>query len=429
MEQKIIENITKSVTLKGLMIAILTLMLLIPGAMIQGLINERQYTKNEAVQKIDAKWSYAQTVAGPVLVIPYFETEDRDGKKVVVENTLNITPRMLNIEADLQPEERHYGIYKTILYRSKVVMRGNFSLPEASMPPVENIYWDRVYINLGLSDLRGISEEIAFTINGKSYGVHSSGKTDLLMNQVLQANIQLLTPKAELEFLCEMDLKGSGSINFIPLGQTTNVSISGEWQDPGFIGNYTPEYVIDESGFSAQWHILHYNRTIPDTWRNQSIAVKSDNCFGISLIDTVDIYQQNMRSVKYAILFIALTFVIFFFVELMSRRQIHIIQYLLVGVALILFYALLLSLSEPIGFMWAYVISSMATITLITVYSAGIFKNKKQTTILAAILAVLYVFLYIILQLKEMALLAGSVGLFVILGVIMYLSNRVFGSN
>ena len=212
---------------------------------------------------------------------------------------------------------------------------------------------------------------------------------------------------------------------FRSLGKNTSVQVKGEWRAPGFIGNFSPEYTLDENGFDAKWNILHFNRNIPDTWSDDNIKNLEQTSFGVNLVDTVDHYQQNMRSAKYALMFIALTFVVFFFVEVLTKKRIHPIQYLLVGIALILFYSLLLSISEQLNFAIAYLIASFATITMITVYVHSIFKNKTQTGILATILGILYLFLYVILQLEDVALLIGSIGLFIILGIIMYFSRKI----
>lgn len=419
------EKFSRSFTFKGMMIAILTFLLLIPSCMVQELIRERQHTRNEAVSKIDAKWSHAQVISGPVLSVPYTVAVTDNGKTKIEERIFNIAPEKLVINAELFPEERHYGIYKTILYKSTAVMSGEFSPAIQKTLPKGDIDWSRAYIKFGLSDLRGISEDIRFGLNGKTFGVHAAGQYENLISEVLIVNADNIDPDITLAFNCRMELKGSNSINFLPVGRTTSVSVGGAWPSPGFIGNYTPEYTLDEDGFKADWNVLHFNRSIPDVWIGNSGISGSEVSFGVNLVDTVDIYQQNMRSAKYALMFIALTFVVFFFVEIISRKRIHPIQYLLVGVALILFYSLLLSISEPLGFGWAYLISSVATICLISTYASAIFKNKKLTFLLAAILAALYIFLYVILQLEDVALLAGSIGLFVILGIIMYFSQRI----
>ncbi|MCC8035362.1 MAG: cell envelope integrity protein CreD [Rikenellaceae bacterium] len=417
---------TRSATFKGLMIAALTLVMLIPSCMVQELIAERKTTRDEAVRNIDAKWSYAQTVNAPVLVVPYSYTKlDKDDKPYPTVGYFTVTPENVRIESVLLPEERYYGIYKTILYNSKISVEGNFPSISPQELPKGKINWENAYIKFGVTDLRGISDDIKFEIDDKQFTAQATGEQDALFKQVLKVTPQGIKFDDGFDFSFGLDLKGSGSINFTPIGRRTTVMVSGDWKDPGFIGNYTPEYEIDGEGFSARWKILNYNRAIPDTWTGNLTKYDYEVSFGVNLVDTVDIYQQNMRSAKYALMFIALTFVIFFFVEVIGKKRIHPIQYALVGIALILFYSLLLSISEPLGFGWAYLISSAATIGLITVYASTMFKNVRLTLGLGVILSFLYLLLYVILQLEDMALLAGSVGLFIILGIIMYFSRKI----
>jgi len=296
------------------------------------------------------------------------------------------------------------------------------------MLQIENstLHFDKAYIALGISDLRGIEQKIDFSVNGEKLAT-KTGDSNILdgKSMIITLNNSAFDEKDGFSFICNLKLKGSNNIRFMPVAKNTKVNISGNWDAPGFIGNFLPEYNIDEKAksFSAKWNILSFNRSIPDMWTDKSDIDK--NLFGVSLVQTIDHYQQNMRSAKYALMFIALTFVVFFFVEVITAKRIHPVQYLLVGIALILFYSLLLSISEQIGFALAYLISSVATISLITVYSAGIFKMKKAIAILAIILVMLYTFLYVILQLEDFALLMGSLGLFVILGIIMFISRKV----
>jgi len=203
------------------------------------------------------------------------------------------------------------------------------------------------------------------------------------------------------------------------------VEIEGDWKAPGFFGDFSPDYTLTETGFKASWNVMSFNRSIPEYWTEQDYINFDDTSFGVNLVDTVNHYQKNMRSAKYSIMFVVLTFVVFFFVEMLSKKRIHPIQYILVGIALILFYSLLLSLSEQINFFIAYIIAAIATIALIVSYSYSIFKSKTETIVLTLVLGLLYTFLYVILQLEDIALLIGSVGLFVILGIIMFLSRKI----
>lgn len=422
-------KINQSITFKALIIGFLTLILLIPGIMIQDLIRERQNRSVETIEKINAKWSNAQTICGPILSIPYTTThEGSNNKTMLQEHILNITPENLNINTQLYPEERYYGIYKTILYKSELDISGNFEKINFQKIDNNTIHWDQAFLTIGVSDLRGITDNIDFTFDNKQYPVEAAGNNDRLMGKVLVISLNnpdsLLTGHAS-NFNCKLKLNGSSNINFIPIGKTSKVHVAGTWKSPGFIGNFSPEHTITENGFDANWSILRFNRSIPETWIDNQAETFEDSSFGVNLIDPVNHYQQNMRSAKYAFMFIALTFVVFFFVEILTKKRIHPIQYLLVGIALILFYSLLLSISEQINFGIAYLIASMTTIGLITVYAHSIFKNKMQTGALTAMLCTLYIFLYVVLQLEDVALLIGSIGLFIILAIIMFFSRKI----
>ncbi|VBB45002.1 conserved membrane hypothetical protein [uncultured Paludibacter sp.] len=420
------EQISRSVTLKAVIVGILTLLLLIPSVMIQNLILERQNRSEETISRINAKWSNAQTINGPVLAIPYTVKKTDEKKNLFTEyHTLYLTPEQLSINVKLIPEERHYGIYKAILYKSDVHLSGKFAHID-SLPVNGEIKWKDAYVQLGITDLRGIENNVDFVMNNSHFSAKAGGKKDVIgegLNISLKNNSSFTSEK-EWNFSCNLQLKGSSDINFIPIGKNTNVEVSGNWKAPSFIGSFTPEYKLTESGFSANWNVLHFNRNIPEYWTDNTSSF-TENSFGVDLVDTVDHYQLNMRSAKYALMFISLTFVVFFFVEVLTKKRIHPIQYFLVGIALILFYSLLLSFSEQIGFGFAYLIASAATIGLIVTYAHSIFKNKKQTGILALFLSILYIFLYVILQLEDIALLIGSVGLFVILGIIMMLTKKI----
>ena len=453
--ETLINKILQSITFKGITIVLLILILLIPGAMIQNLIKERQERSHETIQKINDKWSHSQTLCAPLLIVPYTTTKlDNDKKPYYEEHTLYITPKELKINVSLTPEERHYGIYKAILYKSDIHFEGNFS--ELANLKIENsnLHFDKAQIAIGITDLRGVTQNPDFKIGDKMFkttvgvvklfsvsenfveeevtrygskdpyssGRNVSGKTLIVNLKDIGLTDTLLQ---SLNFDCKMKLNGSSSLNFIPIGQHTSVTINGQWPSPSFIGSFSPESTVDKKQFNASWNILSFNRDIPETWSDNNVANLGDNSFGVNLIETVDHYQQNMRSAKYALMFIALTFIVFFFVEIFTRKPIQFFQYVLVGIALILFYSLLLSLSEQIGFAWAYLVSSAVTILITTVYFHSLIKQKSATFILAGIMLILYAFLYIILQVEDFALLIGSIFLFVILGVIMFVSNKI----
>jgi inner membrane protein len=220
-------------------------------------------------------------------------------------------------------------------------------------------------------------------------------------------------------------LNGSKHLWFIPLGKVTDVTISSNWATPSFSGDFLPDNrEIADSGFDATWKVTHLNRSFPQVWKDQIYKV-SNSAFGVDLIFPVDEYQASMRSAKYAILFIGLTFLIFIFIEILNKKKIHPVQYLLVSFGILIFYTLLIALSEHIGFSLAYLVSSIAIIGLITIYAFSVFRKVKLAMIMMISLITLYVFLFVTLQMEAYSLLMGSVGLFIILGIVMYLTRRI----
>lgn len=418
-----------SLTFKAFIGMGLTLLLLIPGIMIQNLIHEREQRNKETIAKLNEKWGGSQTLCGPILNIPFTSTvTSADNKPATMQHELHLTPDQLDIKAQLQPEERHYGIYKATLYRSEITVSGRFlPVSTSTLPENSRFHFEKAYISLGISDLHGLTSLFNFNLNDKAYAVEANGYTQLTGKTLvadLKGDISEETTE-DLRFNCKLNLNGSGSINFIPVGNTTQVEVNGQWKSPGFTGSFSPESEIGDKDFKATWNILSFNRSIPASWIDENLNGAKDASFGVNLVNTVDHYQQTMRSAKYSLMFIALTFLVFFFVEVLAKSRIHPIQYSLVGIALILFYSLLLSISEHLGFAVSYLIASIAVVAMVTAYSYSIFKNRIQTGILSVLLAILYVFLYILLQLEDVALLIGSIGLFIILGIVMYLSRKV----
>jgi inner membrane protein len=432
-KEKTNKKFTQSITFKGLIIGVLVLLLLIPQAMIREMIHERKFRSVDAIRQINEKWSRAQTVTPPVLTLPHsvriteHETINGERREKISYRVdeINIAPSRVSIDVEVFPEERYYGIYKATLYRSEIRISGSFD----NLDDFDKLNgnWNLAYITIGISDLKGLVSDASFTINGNIYEAEAGRRTNWIDGNSLKIplkNFEKL-PNEKNEFSSTITLNGSEAINFIPVGKITQVNVSGAWNSPNFGGNFSPQSTVENGVFSAKWHIMHFNRNIPESWNNSQQMNFSDSTFGVRLIETIDHYQQNERSAKYAIMFLALTFAVFFFVEIFTGKKIHPVQYLLVGLALILFYSLLLSISEKTGFEIAYLLASIATVSLITAYTYSIFKSKLQTGIMFLLLCVLYAFLFVILRLEDTALLIGSIGLFIILGACMYISRKI----
>ena len=220
-------------------------------------------------------------------------------------------------------------------------------------------------------------------------------------------------------------MNGSDGLFFIPVGKETKVELSSPWSNPSFTGSFLPnERQIDSDGFTAEWKILHLNRNFPQQWKGAHYKI-DHSFFGVKLRLAVDDYQKIMRTAKYAIMFITLTFLTFFMIELLGKKVIHPIQYILIGFALLIFYTLLLSISEYLTFKFAYLLAGAAIILLISLYTKTVLNSTLQTITIAGVLVLLYGYLYVILQLQDFALLMGSIGLFIVLAVVMYLTRKV----
>ncbi|MCU0425131.1 MAG: cell envelope integrity protein CreD [Candidatus Kapabacteria bacterium] len=424
-----------SVGLRMIIIAVLTLIMLVPVSFVEGLISEREARRDEAIQEVSSKWGGSQTISGPIIEIPYktLVRQERQNEKGVVTtfmeeitDYIHVLPENLTVTAVLTPEVRYRGIYEVILYRSKIRISGTFLTSGVKELGIEEdkILWKEAAVSLGISDLKGIKSAVNVRYNGTDYAANPG----LSSMQVLAQGITIRPPVAnadKTDFTLELDLNGSTELYFVPVGRETVVSVEAGWGNPSFMGAYLPETrEVTPQKFKASWKILHLNRNYPQVWVSNTYVIKESG-FGVKLIPGIDEYQKTMRTAKYAIMFLALTFLAFFMVEVLTRRVIHPIQYVLIGLALVIFYTLLLSISEQMNFNRAYWLASIATIALITLYTRSVLANNLATVIIFGILTVLYGFLFIILQLQDYALLLGSVGLFVILAVVMYVTRNI----
>jgi inner membrane protein len=314
-----------------------------------------------------------------------------------------------------------------IVYNSTLELEGTFDLSEISrlqVPPV-SIEWGKACLQLGITDTRGIQNEIALEWSGQN----CSAEPGLIIDDIALSGITIkvpVTPDDRIQpFSMKMELRGSEWFHIVPSGKTTKIRLTSPWTTPSFTGAFLPDKrEISPSGFDAEWEVFHLNRSFPQVWIDQTYSL-DESSFGLSLLFPTDEYQKSTRSVKYAILFIALTFLIFVLIEVINHRKVHPVQYLLVSFGLLIFYTLLISLSEHLGFNLAYLVSGISVVGLITIYTYSIFKKVSLTVLMGSSLTALYIFLFVILQLQDFALLIGSIGLFVILGLVMLLTRKI----
>ncbi len=422
------------------MILILVLLLLIPAFMVQNLIHERMNRQQEAVEEVSSKHAREQTITGPILTIPYIvtsESKKSDGTVQInkIRKYYHILPENLSIKGEVIPEKRKRGLFEVIVYHSDLKILGdfdNYDFESANLNE-QNLELDKAFLTIGITDLKGVNEQVKINMSTKT----SEGKNDslvmcspgVLSSDVISSGLHIRYPLTEMpskiKFNFDLSLNGSEELNFTPIGKITEVDLNSPWTEPSFNGTFLPtNRKINENGFTADWKILHLNRNYPQSWVGAEHDVRNSQ-FGVNLRLPVDVYQKSMRVAKYAILFIVLTYLVFFFVEILNRILIHPIQYILVGIALVLFYVLMLAFSEQVHFNLAYIIAALMTISLVFLYCRSIFKSWGLAAMTASILLILYTFIFIIIQMQDYALLFGSVGVFLILAVTMYFSRKI----
>lgn len=433
-------KIRDSIIVKVITIGILILIMLIPASMVENLIHERQSRKFEAVNEISSKWGQAQVVLGPVITIPYqiitkSTVVDKKGKAHtkthISTNYLYILPEDLKVTGEIKPEIRYRGIYKAVLYSVDLKIKGSFSdfRNKVSELGGDNILWDKAVLSIGITDLRGIRESAAFKINSKDAPIEAGTALYGFTDSGLNTKLKGLKEDPKTSFDINLSLNGSQEISFIPVGKSTEVDISSSWDSPSFDGAYLPiERKISTDGFSAKWRVFEFNRNYPQVLKDNNYDIYP-SAFGVRLFIGNDIYQQSTRTVKYAVLFIVFTFATIFLAEIISRTRVHPFQYLMTGLAVTIFYVLLISISEHLAFSSAYLLSSIAIVVLIFSYVKCIFQKLVMPLVIAIIQILLYVYFYITLQSEDYALLMGSLGLFTLLAVVMYVTRKINWSN
>lgn len=419
---------SNKILIKGLITGALILVMLIPTVFISNLISEREERQKEVVAEVSQKWATSQTVTGPYIVIPYNETSlTTDNKPVVIRKSVILLPEILNVTGNVLPEKRLRSIYTVLLYRSQLAASGSFKVNLPSDINPNNLLYNEARLCLGLNDFKGIEEKVSISFKGQASDLVPGLPANGIEDTGLSANANLTREDLDkdLAFSFDLKLKGSEKLHFVPLCGNGNFELKSPWPDPSFDGNTLPtERTVNEAGFTARWNFNKANLPFTTVLKDAKVD-KEAYAFGLSMIQPADQYAKTMRSVKYAILFIGLTFSLFFIIELMQKKPVHPVQYILVGLALIIFYSLLLSISEFILFNYAYLIASAATVLLITLYAKGHFRSWGVAGVFAIVLAALYGFIFVLIQLEDTALLAGSIGLFTVLAFVMYASRKI----
>jgi len=446
---RLINSIKNSITTRLIFICFLSLIMLIPLNMVEDLIHERKHRQNGVVSEISEKWGEQVLIYGPILKIPYRvyhekklinSSGDNNIEKIEEIKYLYNFPLQLEIKSSIDPELKKRGIFETAVYKSKSRLSGSYDLEsmESEAVSAEDILWDKAQFVFKTSNLRGINEQISIHAAGKTYNFNSKYQSQQklidgpVMHLMESTNLKDIDVSEQelLKFDMDLSIKGSSEISFVPVGKTTTAIISSPWKTKSFTGDFLPQNSekLNEGGFKASWKVLDINRPFPQMFF-KSLPDLNEYAFGVNFMIPVDEYQKSERATKYGILVIGLTFLIFFLIQTLSKIAIHPFQYLMIGLGLVMFYTLLISISEHSSFLTAYLIAGVAIVIMISLYSRSILKGWKFPLFIAISLLALHTFIYIIIQLESYALLVGSIGLFIILGAVMYVSRKIDWQN
>lgn len=419
----------RNAALKLVGIAVMTLVMIVPLLLIASLVDERRSYAYEAAANVAQGWGGQQTIVGPFIAIPYTIPEQRNESGLVVMSPQRgefvTLARTLDVKATPSVEERARGIFRIPVYASDLELAGSFVRPDTrGFPEGTEFDWPRARLAVGISDVRGLSGDVALIWNGAGGAAFNPGTGISSFYQGVQTPIAL--PEGETAFTLKLRLRGTGRLAFVPSAEVFSATVSSPWPHPSFDGAYLPETrEIGAAGFNAVWRVSHLARTLPQTWNNADAVSVENSAFGVTFYQPVDFYQLVDRSLKYAILFVGLAFLVFFLIETVTGARIHVVQYLLTGAAQVIFYLLLLALAEQIGFGFAYLAAAVACILLTTVYAGAILGGRLRALAVGGALTVLYGLLYTLLNEEDYALLTGAVASFLALALTMFLTRRV----
>lgn len=440
--RKLVARLGRPVRL--VLVAVLAMLMLIPLKMVESVVRERYATYRTVVADIAGAWSCDQLVAGPFLVVPFTErVEVRDefvtpqGEKKVVQRWESrdrravLLPDTLGYRGRLEPELRRRGIYRVRVYTADLTVEGAFRDPEAAVRSLvdddrlERIDWSRAVVGFGVTDPRGIVEASRFEVDGRpiqprpgtTLGVVAPSGFHLAVGELAADGLELRLP---------LLLRGSDSLRFLPLGEVTHGSFESDWPHPSFIGDVLPATrTVGDAGFSAEWTVPLLNRSYPQAWVAGAGVDIGEIEAGVRLFEPVALYDLVTRAVKYGLLFVVLTFLTLGLIELVSGARPSLVQYLLIGISLAMFFLILVALAEHVGFAAAYLAASAIVVVINTLYCAAILPRRWTSVLVGGVLAAIYGILYTILRAEDFALLGGTALLTAALAVTMYFTRRI----
>lgn len=455
--------------LKLITLGVLVLLMLVPVTQILGLVRERQSRQLEVRNELARQWGGEQTLGALVLAVPYFAAPNAASGAAVKSDAPSggalaatplgwayFLPASVQWRGKLETQGLSRGIFEVRVYDTRLVASGSFARPDPAALGIkpEQVDFGRAQVLLLVSDPRGLQERVVLRWGNRErpfapgLSPLESASSDTMATNLelasrsrggccplstLQATLQPGDLGAErVPFSLSLSLRGSEALHLLPLGDETMAEIASPWPHPSFIGATLPrDRNVASQGFTASWSVPYFGRGLPQRWRGDQIGPErlaqqlEEARFGVSLVRPADPYQQTERAVKYAVLFILLTFTTVFVLELLSPVRLHPMQYLLVGAALCVFYLLLLALAEHLGLGRAYAVATAATVVLVTLYTRAVLAGWSRAFAVGSVLAGLYGWLFTVLRQQDYALLIGALGLFATLALLMFLTRRL----
>jgi len=437
-----VKAFSQSLVTRFALVALLSVLMSIPLGMVEEVVRDRSALYNSVLSNIASTWGKQQRLSGPSLLIPYTEkfiTEsiltDKDGNERKVnktsyqQRTAIVLPETLNVDSQLTGHERTRGIYKSLVYSADLSLKGHFKRPdiEGISNYIDKIHWDKAWVVLGISDTRAINKVSALQWADQTVDFEPGTRIVSLIGQGFHAPLAVNEGLQRFDYALDINLNGSGGFYFEPFAKTTEVTLSSDWPHPSFQGSVLPgKRTITDAGFDAQWSIPHLARNYPQLWviEEQTFNIHEFSA-GVNLFEPVSLYSQITRTIKYGILFIALTYITFVIFELGIKRRLHFVQYGVIGLALTMFYLSLLSLAEHIDFSRAYIGAAALISIMISAYAYSAVRSVSRAGLVFLLLSGLYAILYSLLKLEDYALLVGTVLLLVILAVVMYFTRHI----
>lgn len=452
---KNINEVTKTLGFKIIIIVVLGLLLLIPMTFINSIVKDRIRYQNEAISSIIEPVGDSANIQGVVIAIPYLEKFiDSDTKEIgYTRKYIFYMPNEYNVTGDVEVTSLSRGIFKAPIFNSKLNITGRFDKYNAEIYNLDEnntiILYDEAMIILGIGNKKNLMKLPNILINQNEKLKYYEKNININLNMFNNKFLYTISRDSILngfDFNITMDIQGGNSLIITPLASENTFKISSKWKDPSFTGGFLPtKREVNNNGFNAEWNIASFNTSFTKYWTSDENSNRLNNIDNtqyytsnqesnnvlISFLLLNDNYQKTSRSVKYAILFIFIPFFVLFLCEVLSKKRIHPVQYILIGIANAIFYLLLLAISEHINFNISYFISALMVTALTSIYIGYIIKSPKYTISMAIVEALIYIFLFGILQLTDYALLMGTLGLFAVIALAMYFTRNVdwYGEN